>query len=116
MNHEEQCNRIDEHVDVRVHDLEDRFDRHLEIYANNGKELKELKSEIHHSVENLIQQISGVGSDVKKIQIDFATYVEKVKGLEEDKNSRNNRYEWFIRTVFGVLIVALLVLLGIEIK
>lgn len=116
MNHEEQCDRIDAHVDERVDNLEDRFDRHLEIYANNGKELRELKLEIKHSVENLVQQISGVGSDVKKIQIDFATYVQKVEGLEKDKVTRDGWVTWFMRTVFGVLIVAILILLGIKIK
>ena len=34
------------HIDVKVDELEDRFDRHLEIYANNGKELADLKTEI----------------------------------------------------------------------
>ena len=116
MTHEEQCEQIDGHVDERVSQLERSFDRHLEIYANNGKELKELKLEIKKSVENLIQQISSVGSDVKKIQIDFGKYVEKVDGLEEDKKNRNDWVSWFIKTVFGVLIVAILLLLGVQIK
>lgn len=40
--------------DEMIYDLEKRFDRHLEIYANNGKEMARLATAIeimHKSVE-----------------------------------------------------------------
>ena len=32
--------------DIQIQELETRFDRHLEIYANNGKELAALKEAV----------------------------------------------------------------------
>lgn len=114
MTHQEQVEQIDLHTDERVHDLENRFDRHLEIYANNGKELKALKEALNANIEKLVQQISGVGSDVKKLQFDFAEYATKVKTLETDKTRRDGWVDWFLKSVFGIVIIAVAVAIGIH--
>lgn len=116
MTHEEQCDHIDKHVDKRVEVLEGRFDHHLEIYANNGKELKALKETVADSVEKLVQQISAVGSDVKKLQIDFGAYASKVQTLETDKTRRDGWIDWFLKSVFGIVIIAILLSIGIKMK
>lgn len=115
MNHEEQV----KHIDRKVDELEDRFDRHLEIYANNGKELAGLKVEVasmKKAIENLTQQISAVGSDVKAIVKTMNEYTDKIDGLEKDKTKRDGWIEWLIKTVFGVLILGVLVAIGINLK
>lgn len=126
MNHNEQCKEINHNTDERVFELEKRFDRHLEIYANNGKELKGLQERvasmeekvdtIHTIGESMIQQISGVGSDVKSMQRTLNENIIRVDALNVDKERRDDWVVWFIRTVFGVIIVAILIVIGVKIK
>jgi len=131
--HTQQCEDINENTDKRVLSLDRhvsdytrRLDRHLEIYAQNGKELKALKDRVevmegkidgvYGMAEALLQQISGVGSDVKNMQIQFTKYIGTVDGLEKDKARKDDRAEWFVRTVFGILILAIMVVIGVEMK
>lgn len=94
--------RINVALDSRLGSLEDAFLKHEATMKVN--------------IENLVQQISGVGSDVKALQKDFVKYTGKVNTLETDKETRDDWVTWFIRTVFGILILAIAFLLGIKIK
>ncbi len=116
MTHEEQCQEIESHNDARIDTLERRFDRHLEIYANNGKELAGLKEEVKNLGETLIQQISGIGSDVKALNKEFQTYKNTTDALREDKIKKDGWIEWAVKTVFGLLIVAMMVAIGVNLK
>lgn len=82
--------------------IEDRFSIHERVMKDNS--------------EKLVQQISGVGSDVKKLQNDFKEYTGKVHALENDKETRDDWVTWFIRTVAGIIIMAFAFLLGIKLK
>lgn len=131
--HTEQCKEINENTDKRVLTLERhvdeytrRLDRHLEIYAQNGKELKALQArvsgvestvdKIYDMGEALLQQISGVGSDVKNMQIKFNDYTTSVAALQTDKSNRDSWITWFLRMILGALIMAVLIAIGVNMK
>ena len=114
--------RLERHVD----DYTTRLDRHLEIYAENGKELKALQQrvsgmeakveKIYGMGEALLQQISGVGSDVKNMQLRFIECTNSVAFLHQDKTKRDEWLTWFLRIVFSALILAVLLIIGIKFK
>lgn len=49
-----------------VHTQGNRFDRHLEIYAQNGKELSALKTEMKSMGKNLVDALSQIRSSIEK--------------------------------------------------
>jgi hypothetical protein len=97
-------------IDARINVALDARLSILETTLNNQEEYR------HESVENLIQQISAVGSDVKDLKQEFEKYTSKVIFLEKDKDTRDGWITWFIRTVAGIIIVAVAFVLGIRIK
>ena len=97
-------------IDARISVALDARLSILETTLNNQEEYR------HESVENLIQQISAVGSDVKALKQEFEKYTSKVNFLEKDKDTRDGWITWFIRTVAGIIIVAVAFVLGIRIK
>ena len=105
-----------EQMEKAINSYTKRLDRHLEIYANNGKELKELKEEVTRSFDHLTQNLGELRSDMKDIQIKFSQYVTTINGLVDDKSKRDDWVTWFTRLIFGALIMAVLVLLGINLK
>lgn len=61
--------------------LGDRFDRHLEIYAQNGKELAALKSEVY-SLKDMISAATTIHNHqdgrITKLEIDMGRLAAKV--------------------------------------
>lgn len=56
--------------------LQERFDRHLEIYAQNGKELAALKSEVKSSNENLQRSLTTIHDMIRENTKNNVTHVE----------------------------------------
>ena len=79
--------------DNEIKNLRDRFDRHLEIYAQNGKELAGLKAE----VSGLRTELAGLRLDMKDITDGMVFKIE---------------YKPIQRLVYGVVALALTVLFG----
>jgi hypothetical protein len=97
-------------IDARISVALDARLSILETTLSNQEEFR------HRSVENLIQHISAVGSDVKDLKQEFKEYTSKVKFLEKDKDTRDGWITWFLRTVAGIIILALAFILGIRLK
>lgn len=61
--------------------LGDRFDRHLEIYAQNGKELASLKSEVR-SLQDMIKAATGIHNHqderITRLEIDMGKLAAKI--------------------------------------
>jgi chromosome segregation ATPase len=67
--------------------LSSRFDRHLEIYSQNGKEFIALKSAVDNlraTIENSNRSYDG---DINNIRGEFKEYVTKVNALELNLSS-----------------------------
>jgi chromosome segregation ATPase len=67
--------------------LSSRFDRHLEIYSQNGKEFIALKAAVDNlrsTIENSNRSYDG---DLNNIRGEFKEYVSKVNGLELNLSS-----------------------------
>jgi ABC-type transport system involved in cytochrome bd biosynthesis fused ATPase/permease subunit len=98
MDQQEQCDNINHHTDERLHDMENRFDKHLLIYANNGKELQGVKEQMQHMRE------------------DMRDLSEQIKDLLADKNANDMWKVFFIKTVAGSLIFAALLAIGVKLS
>ena len=121
MDHTEQCNNINKNTNDRIERLETRMDSHIQTYQEDAKVITALKEEVgllkedvgrvYTIGEGLIQQISGVGSDVKSIQKTITEYVGKVQNLETDKQKKDGWIEWGLKLILSVIIFAILALI-----
>lgn len=64
--------------------LSQRFDRHLEIYAQNGKELAGVKVSVDNLRNTIEQRNTGYESDQGALRLEFKEYSTKLNGLELD--------------------------------
>ena len=79
MNHEHHEQLI--HLDKEIHEIDTRLNRHLEIYANNGKELKRLGD----LVENLIDNLSKLSQDFGEFRKENDPYLGVLKDIGAGK-------------------------------
>lgn len=100
----------------RIRQVEEKLDRHLEIYANNGKELKALKEEVARSYENLTQNLGELRSDMKSMQINLASYASTLTTLVDDKKKKDGWIEWIQKAVLQIFILAVALAIGIKLK
>lgn len=64
--------------------LSQRFDRHLEIYAQNGKELAGVKVSLDNLRTTIEQRNSNYETDQGNLRNDFKDYSTKLNSLELD--------------------------------
>ena len=81
--------------DQQIQDLETRFDRHLEIYANNGKELQGVKDELKNLVLIVQQHITTHEEDFKELKSQIKPFTDL---------STAGRITWKIVLGIGILL------------
>lgn len=87
----------------------ERLDRHLEIYANNGKELKSLGDRVSRIEERFVQQISGLGSDIRDMK-------HKIEDVLAYKKTTQGWINTIIETILKAVLIAILVSIGLNLK
>lgn len=64
--------------------LSQRFDRHLEIYAQNGKELAGVKVSVDNLRSTIENKNDSYATDQSTLRTEFKEYGSKLNGLELD--------------------------------